>query len=168
MGSCHPIQIRVCIYLLHALFYPYHCKLYWFLTGPIQMSMNSNWNTLLSQKKIWSINSEDITTGNLKLVNDHGTHFSITLIEATQIDQLLKDINNNDGWTKVSLSHILLAWMHSLWSCSNLPLDFLNEIWCQNAYKHTSSSMRLQSVNCCICFDCIWPCFGLYKSPGLS
>lgn len=56
-------------------------------------SFSSIWIPLCSPgvSSIWAV---------LHPVNDHDTHYSITLIKATQIDDLLNDINNA-GWTKV-------------------------------------------------------------------
>lgn len=70
------------------------------------MSLNSNQNALPNQKKVWRIDSAQITTGNLKPVNDRGTHWSLTLTEPTQIGDLLDEINNADGWTKVRINFV--------------------------------------------------------------
>ena len=67
------------------------------------MSMNSDVKALPSQTNVWSIDSNEITKDNLKPVNDKGTHWSLTLTEPTQIDDLLNEINNA-GWTKVSVT----------------------------------------------------------------
>ena len=66
--------------------------------------MNSDQNALPNPVKVWRIDSAALTTGNLKPVNDEDTHYSITLTKSTQIDQLLKDINNAAGWAKVRVA----------------------------------------------------------------
>lgn len=65
------------------------------------MSTNSDKTKLPNQNKnVWSIDSDLLDTGELHPVNDHDTHYAITLIKDTQIDDLLDSINNA-GWTKV-------------------------------------------------------------------
>ncbi|KAI0312373.1 hypothetical protein OF83DRAFT_1176706 [Amylostereum chailletii] len=67
------------------------------------MSTNSNRGSLPNQNKnVWSIDSDNLSTGRLKPVNDHDTHWAITLTQDTQIDELLDAINNADGWSKVN------------------------------------------------------------------
>lgn len=63
------------------------------------MSTNSDKSKLPSQKKIYSIDSSKLT-GILHPVNDHDTHWSVTLTQATEESKLL-DAINNAGWTKV-------------------------------------------------------------------
>ena len=70
------------------------------------MSLNSNQNALPNQNKVWRIDSAQITTGNLNPVNDRGTHWSLTLTEPTQIGDLLDEINNADGWTRVRVNFV--------------------------------------------------------------
>lgn len=50
------------------------------------------------KKNCWSIDSSKFFN-NLKAVNDHDTHWAITLVEDTNIDTLLTNINDA-GWTK--------------------------------------------------------------------
>ena len=69
------------------------------------MSMNSDMKALPNQTNVWSIDSKDINEDNLKPVNDKGTHWSLTLTEPTQIDDLLIEINNA-GWTKVRVTFL--------------------------------------------------------------
>lgn len=69
------------------------------------MSTNSDKTKLPNQNKnVWSIDSDKLDTGELHPVNDHDTHYAITLIKDTQIDDLLDSINNA-GWTKVFFPH---------------------------------------------------------------
>ncbi|EIM91321.1 uncharacterized protein STEHIDRAFT_107898 [Stereum hirsutum FP-91666 SS1] len=68
------------------------------------MSTNSDKSKLPSQKKIYSIDSSKLT-GILHPVNDHDTHWSITLTQATEESKLL-DAINNAGWTKCAISAI--------------------------------------------------------------
>ena len=74
----------------------------------IQMSLNSDKDALPSQKNVWEIDSADFK-GNLNPVNDKGTHWSLTLTEATKLDELLEEINNTQGWAKVSV-RVTLRW----------------------------------------------------------
>ena len=67
------------------------------------MSMNSDRNALPSHTNVWSIDSANIIKDNLKSVYDEGTHWSLTLTEPTQIDDLLNEINNA-GWAKVRVT----------------------------------------------------------------
>ena len=68
------------------------------------MLLNSVQNNLPNQKKVWKIDSAQIATGNLQLIYNKGTHWVLTLTVPTQIDALLDDINNADGWIRVRVT----------------------------------------------------------------
>ena len=71
--------------------------------------MNSNPSALFSKTKVWTIDSEQLIKSlpNMKPVNDKGTHWSLTLTQATHIDLLLDQINDV-GWTKVRITFCLV------------------------------------------------------------